>query len=464
MCKRYPLVFLLLISLNVWAQNYPSSVDNMAQALRFPTVSNQQASAIDVDAFFGFLGFLEASYPTIFSQLQIEKISKYSLLMTWLGSDQSLQPVLFDAHYDVVPIEPGTEFDWSHPPFAGVIADSYLWGRGAVDDKLAVIATLEALERLLIEGHQPNRTLLFSIVHDEEIGGNNGAAKVAQHLKDKGIQLAYMIGEGGLLIDGHPLLSDRLVAMVGLAEKTYLTLTLTTTGDGGHSSFPPENNAAVRVARAVTALHENPFDAGLEPPVTDMLASFAPYLGGVTGFLFNNQWLSESLLLWQMSKERSSNAMIRTTTAVTMFNAGIKENVVPQQASAKVNFRLLPSDTPEQVIERVTAIINDPQITISAQSWKKSPPVSSVDTQGYKAISAAIKKVFPEVVVAPSLLIATTDTGHYADLTKNIYRFHPYRMHIDDSSGIHGTNERIAVQSIIDGVAVSKSLITAASE
>ncbi len=445
-----------------YAEN--TAVEHLAEAIRIETVSQQDRNRIDYTEFRNFHEFLRTTYPLVFEQLQIEVIADYSLVMTLVGSDQNLKPVLIDSHYDVVPIEPGTEDEWTHPPFEGVIADGYLWGRGAIDDKSSVIATMEGLTKLLQQGFQPQRTLIFSLAHDEEIGGSEGAANIAQYLSDNNIELEFMVGEGGLVVTDNPMLPNKAMAMIALAEKTYVTLTLKASGDGGHSSMPVKNNAVVNLARAVTALHENPFEPELVAPMTDMLNVLGEEVGGLKGWMMKNQWLSAPILESIMSDDPATNPQVRSTTAVTMFDAGIKENVISQKAEAKVNFRLLPGYTPDQLLQDVTKIINDSSIAIESDAWKKSPPVADVHAHGYDKVKASIEQVLPEAVVAPGMLTATTDSPHYVGVAPNIYRFHPFTLPMSDTKSIHGTNERISLESIKTSVKLSMSLIEAVSK
>jgi len=445
-----------------YAEN--AAVQHLAEAIRIETVSQQDRNRIDYTEFRNFHEFLRTTYPLVFETLQIEVIADYSLVMTLPGSDQSLKPVLMDSHYDVVPIEPGTENEWTHPPFDGVIADGYLWGRGAIDDKSSVIATMEGLTALLQQGFQPQRTLIFSLAHDEEIGGGEGAANIAQHLSDNDITLEFMVGEGGLVVTDNPMLPNKAMAMIALAEKTYVTLTLKASGDGGHSSMPVKNNAVVNLARAVTTLHENPFEPQLVSPMTDMLDVLGEEVGGLKGWMMKNQWLSAPILESIMSDDPATNPQVRSTTAVTMFDAGIKENVISQKAEAKVNFRLLPGYTPEQLLKDVTEMINDPSITIESEAWKKSPPVADIHAHGYDKVKTSIEQVLPEAVVAPGMLTATTDSPHYVGVTPNIYRFHPFTLPMSDTKSIHGTNERISIESIKTSVNLSMSLIETVSK
>ncbi len=272
------------------------------------------------------------------------------------------------------------------------------------------------------------------------------------------------MGEGGLVVTDNPMLPNKAMAMIALAEKTYVTLTLKASGDGGHSSMPVKNNAVVNLARAVTTLHENPFEPQLVSPMTDMLDVLGEEVGGLKGWMMKNQWLSAPILESIMSDDPATNPQVRSTTAVTMFDAGIKENVISQKAEAKVNFRLLPGYTPEQLLKDVTEMINDPSITIESEAWKKSPPVADIHAHGYDKVKTSIEQVLPEAVVAPGMLTATTDSPHYVGVTPNIYRFHPFTLPMSDTKSIHGTNERISIESIKTSVNLSMSLIEMVSK
>ncbi len=442
------------------AQSTAPIVQRLAEAIRIETVSHQDPARLDREAFDAFLAFLREHYPRTFAELDVEPVSDYSLFMTWRGRDASLAPVLFEAHYDVVPIEPGTTDDWTHPPYSGAIADGFLWGRGSLDDKGAVIGLFETAEALLAEDFTPARTLYFSIGHDEEIGGHSGSGKIAELLETRGVNLAYMIGEGGGMVEGHPMLPDRTLGMIALAEKTFVTLTLTARGAGGHSSVPPDDNALVKLAKAVADVHDNPFPLKLVSPVDDMMRAIGQEAGGFTGWLLRNQAISAPVLVRQLAKDRMSRAFVRTTTAVTIFDAGIKENVIPQTAEAKINFRLLPGTTMDEVVVRVRKIIDDPGIEIEAKQWGENPPVARLDGEGYRRIAAAIKAVMPEAHVVPGIIVGTTDTRHFAALTRDLYRFHPSLwLNVSEAVGAHGTNERIHVAGLEKVPALYRELL-----
>ncbi len=447
-------------------------VHNLAKAVAFPTVSHQDKSRFDARVFKDFLAFLESTYPQTFAHLDRTFISEYSVVLRWQGQQESLAPVLFDAHYDVVPVEVVTLSDWQptplsgwkYPPFEGRIEDGYIWGRGTLDDKSAVIAYFEAIESMLLKGFKPDRTLYFAFVHDEEIGGKKGALKVAEYLLQQNIRFAYVVVEGGIVLDEYPLLPEEKVAMIALAEKTYISLKLIARANGGHSSIPLADNSIVQLANAVKQLHERPLPARLVSPIKDMLKTLSPYIGGIKGLLMQYPSLTEPLILSFMAKEPSTNALIRSTTAVTMLNAGIKENVIPKQAVAIVNFRLLPGDTVEELVNKVKIIIDNDDIEIVYEASTKASRIADVHGVGYQVIQQSIAAIFDEAIVTPSMMTATTDARHYQKLSDNVYHFRSYNIPIQDIGSIHNINERLSVEAAIKMFEFSKTLIKVAAQ
>ena len=451
--------FVAMTVLLISTASFASPVQRLAEAVRIQTISYQERERIDYAQFQRLNDYLRVSYPLVFARLQVETVSDYSLLLRWPGSDDSLKPILFTAHTDVVPVEPGTEDDWAHPAFAGVVADGRIYGRGTLDDKLGVMGLLEAAEQLLAEGFVPRRGIVFAFGHDEEISGEQGAASLAARMRELDLHFEWMVDEGGMLLSDNPLLPDRPMAMVNVAEKGYLTITLVATGEGGHSSNPPRISTIGRLSNALARIEANPFEPRLVGPVEAMFETIAPYVGQPERFVFNNLWLTGGIVASRMDDERLTLPFVRTTTALTMINAGVKENVVPQRAEAKVNFRLLPGDTAEGVVEYIREVINDPQVTISYDPWENVPPISDHRAVGFQVISEAVTAVYPEAVVTPSLLTATTDTRHYIGLSDNQYRFHGVMMSASQASSIHGTNEFIDVRSYEKSILIAREML-----
>ena len=273
------------------------------------------------------------------------------------------------------------------------------------------------------------------------------------------MKFEWMVDEGGLIVSDFALLEDQTLALVNVAEKSYLTLTLVATGEGGHSSMPLPVSTIGRLSAALSRIEQNPFPTRLVGPVRAMLETLGPHTSQPSNFIFAHLGLTSGLVTYQMSGNREGNALVRTTTALTMFNAGVKENVVPQQAEAKVNFRLLPGDTPEYVLDTIREIVDDDSIEISYQQWDEAPPVADYDGSGFAVLKKATNAIYPDAVVVPSLLSGATDTRHYRGLVDNIYRFRGLMIATGQMAGTHGTNEYIGVESFEKSIEIAKQVM-----
>ncbi len=433
----------------------PATVDGqrvaeeLSQALRFRTISHEDPEQFDVDEFLALHEFLESTYPKVHASLNLEKVNDFSLLYTWRGSDPSLEPALLMAHIDVVPVEPGTEGDWTHPAYSGTIADGFVWGRGAMDNKHCVVTILHAVENLLSQGYQPRRTLYLAFGHDEEVGGENGARKIAEKLASQNVKLDFVLDEGGAVADGSMVGLSNPIAAVSIAEKGFVNLELTVEVDGGHSSVPPKNTAVGILGKAISELEENQVPGGLRPPVTDMLAYMGPEMPFSRKMVFANLWLFGRVVEGFFGESPITNAMSRTTTAATIIHAGVKANVLPSTGRAVVNFRILPGDTVESVTEHVRNTINDDRVVVSVLDPVQNPsPVSSLERPAWTTLQKTIRELFPDAVVVPSLLVGGSDSKHFAPLTQSVYRFAGVRMGSDSLSRAHGTDERLSLENV----------------
>lgn len=396
---------------------------------------------------------LKARYPTIFAKMTMEKVLTHAMLMTWTGTDASLPPVILMAHQDVVPVNPGTDADWAHGPFGGVVADGYIWGRGAMDDKGSLIAILEAGEALAKSNWTPRRTIIFSFGHDEEVSGA-GAQAIYTLLKSRNVTPAMVLDEGYAVLGKYPL-TGKPAALIGVAEKGYISLQITATTEGGHSSRPPRESGAVRIARALVALEDNQMPANLSaPPFNRMIEAVSADLPFVTRLAFSNQWLLGSLITGQVSSDASANAIVRTTTAPTMLNGSIKDNVLPQRASAVVNFRIHPNDTVASVTQHVRDVTSHIEgLTIAQYEngiGSEPSPVSAMDSEAYRVLEAVARVAGGgDVPVAPALVIGATDARYASAISKDaIYRFAPAIYDDADLNGFHGTNERLSAENL----------------
>ncbi len=441
-----------------------AAANRLAGAVRFETISFDDRPDASAQEFLGLHDYLARQFPLVHRTLTLEKVGQFSLLYTWPGSDPSLKPIMLMAHQDVVPIAPGTEKDWLHDPFGGAIADGFVWGRGSWDDKSNVLAVLEALEKLVASGVVPRRTVMFASGHDEEVGGAHSAQAIAALLKARGIRLEFVIDEGSIITEGINRNVTAPVAFIGLAEKGAVTLSLTAQATPGHSSMPPKVTAIGSLSAAVARVENNQMPGKIAGVARESFETLAPEMGAFNRVLLSNLWLTEPPVRSRLEEQPTTNAMLRTTTALTVINGGDKSNVLPARAVALVNFRILPGDTVESVERRTRETIADPSIAVARVGSARDPsPVSPSTSDGYVLINRTIREIFPGTIVAPGLVIAGTDSRHMSELTPNVYRFLPVRARPGDLARFHGTNERISLENYCELIQFFHRLIAVSS-
>jgi len=441
-----------------------AAAERLAGGLRVQTISydGRPPAQQDLERFHSYLA---AQFPLTHKTLRRETVNAGSLLYTWPGRSPGAMPILLMAHQDVAPIAPGTESQWRHAPFAGKIADGYVWGRGAMDDKGSLLAVMEAVERLVAEGFQPPRTIYLAFGHDEETGptfGQEGARRIAQLLKARGVRLEFVLDEGLVITQGIMKGMQAPLALIGVAEKGFMTLKLSSYAESGHSSMPPARTAIGSLAAALARLEREPMPATINPVVREMLETMAPELGGANRVALSNLWLFEPFVRRQLGASPGSAAMLRTTTALTVMHAGEKVSVLPGRADAHVNFRLLPGDSRERVIEHTRRVIADESIEMQAAGWEASL-VSRTDSPAYALISRTTREVFAGIVVAPGLVTGGTDSHHYVEVANNIYRLAPVRCGPEDLARFHGTDERLSIANYEEMIRFYHRLLGGAS-
>jgi len=441
-----------------------AALARFSRAIQFRTVSEggghpaRQAGETPT-----LLSWLAEAYPRVHASLQREVVNGKSLLYTWRGSNAALPPVLLMGHYDVVPVEPGTDSKWEQPPFSGTVSGGFVWGRGTLDDKITVISILESAESLLAEGFQPRRTLLFAFGHDEELGGAEGASQTAKLLASRGVTLDAVIDEGGLIM-GPTLGLTRPLAVVGIAEKGTASIELIASGSGGHSSMPPPRTEVGVIAGAVDRVQRRPFPASIRGATAELFRWIAPELPFGKRVVMSNLWLFAPLVKAQARESNSLNATLRTTTAPTIIRGGVKDNVIPSEARAVINFRILPGDTVDSVFEHVSRATKGERLRLLLHDGQNPSSVSDARAPQFRRMQTAISQVYPSAIVAPYLVVGATDARHFAPLTANVYRFVPIRLGESDLARFHGTNERISVDDYFESIRFYRTLMTGAAE
>lgn len=316
-------------------------------------------------------------------------------------------------HLDVVPVIEENRKYWKRNPFGGEVVQDTIWGRGAIDDKISVIALMEAIEWLQEKNFQPERTYLLALGHDEEIGGLQGARIMAEHLQEQGLQAEFVLDEGGSITRNMIPGLDNDAALVGIAEKGFATLYLSLELEGGHSSMPEKETAIDVMAGAISRLKKNPLPAEISPALESFIDYLGPEMTFVNRMAFANPWLFKPLIISAYEKSSSGNALVRTTTSPTIFNIGVKDNIIPLSAKAIVNFRILSDSSMEEVIEHVKDVVDDERIEISQGKFNTdSSMVSDVNTPNFSALHMTIAQSFPEAKLAPYLVVGATDSRH----------------------------------------------------
>jgi carboxypeptidase PM20D1 len=447
----------------------PLSVDEravaerLAGAVRIPTESYEEPERFDRSRFFELHAYLERTYPRVHAVLRCEVVGEASLLFTWPGRDASLDPLVLMAHLDVVPAPPETWARWTYPPYGGIVAGGFVWGRGAMDDKGGLIAMLEAAEALLAEGFVPRRTVYLALGHDEEVGGRAGARAIAETLAARGVRrYALVVDEGGAIVEGLLPGLERRVALVGVAEKGYVNVRLTARAEGGHSSTPPPETAIGVLARALARLEASPFPARLDGVAREMVVRLAPAMGFGARVAAANLWLFRPLVERRLLARPQSAALLRTTIAPTLFHAGVKANVLPTEASAVVNLRIRPGETVETVTARLRAVVADDRVGIERYGAARDPsPVADLWGPGFELIARTARQVSPEdpPLVAPVVTVGGTDAWYFAQRSAAVYRFLPVVMTADDFRRVHGVDERLAVESLVRSVRFFAQLV-----
>ena len=446
-----------------------AAAQRFAGAIRFPTISHERVEDTDTAAFVALHDYLAASYPLVQENLTRETVADLSLLYTWEGTEPALAPVVLMGHMDVVPVVPGTEGDWLHDPFGGEIVGGFVWGRGSMDDKIGVVAVLEAVEALLSEGFRPRHTVYLAFGHDEEVGGVRGAASIAGLLRERGVDAYGMVvDEGGAVVRGMLPGIDGPVAMVGIAEKGYVNLELLVEGAGGHSATPPAHTNIGILAEAISELEAHPFPARFEGVARSTFDYLAPEMSFGARLVLANLWLTRTPVTHMLLRTPQTASMVRTTTAVTIIEGGVKANVLPITARAVVNHRILPGETGESVAERVRQVVDDDRIQVRIHGGEAvdPSPVSDAEGPAFQLLARTVRQVMAgeDVVVAPYLVMGGTDAKHFASGSDAVFRFLPAPMGADALELAHGTNERMSVEGLVTSIRFYQQLLRNADQ
>ncbi len=430
-----------------------AAAGHLCRAISCETVSFVEGKSDNADEFIRLQAQIQADYPKVFATVTVREVKPFSRLYCWKGTDSGQKPVLLMAHQDVVPVTPGTQQDWAYPPFAGTIADGCVWGRGAIDMKNALCGIFEAMEHLIASGFVPNRDVYLCTTCDEEIMGS-GTGDVAQLCRDLGLHFEYVLDEGGSFLQGDVLgAKDRLLACVCTYEKGYCDVRLTTTDSGGHSATPGEETALSRMARALVKIEQNKFPVDINDTFVNLYKTIAPYCDFKTRWMAAHPRLYARKLAQKLARSGPyGNALVRTTTALTQIKGSDAPNVLPQKVVANVNFRINYGFN-YQALQYFVQELVGPEFTVELPVKSNPSRPARTDTRAFRAISQTVRQTFgEEIVVAPMVFFAGTDSRMFDSVSDDVYKFMPARSHMKYAFGMHGTNERIEVEDYLNGI------------
>lgn len=421
---------------------------NLMSMIRCKTISYDDPSLINIAEFIAFRNMLSVRFPLIHKTATVELVESTGLLFTIKGESDSAPTVLM-AHYDVVPAD---EESWEKPAFEGILEDGVLWGRGALDTKVTLNGIMNATEMLLEQGFIPKNDLYLAFAGDEEVAGTAAPAMV-ELLHQRGVQPAMVIDEGGAVVEDIFPGVTQPCAVVGIAEKGMLNVELSLVSQGGHASAPPPHTLVGQLAQAVVRIESKPFPSRLTKPVAEMFDTLGRHSSFLYRMIFANLWCFLPLLDSICRKAGGElNAMMRTTCAFTMMEAGEACNVLPPNAAMRANLRLIGGETPDSALARLKSIANNPNIIFTNLYGMEPSSTSKTTGKHWELLSSVIRETWPGALVSPYLMVAASDSRHYSRISDGVYRFSAIALSKAERETIHGHNERIPVESIVKTV------------
>lgn len=440
---------------------------HLSEAIRIKTVSHVDPNETDWAEFDKFHEFLRTEYPLITKNLSVETIGRASLIYCWKGKDPSLEPIALLSHQDVVPLEEGTEHEWTHPGFDGVDDGEFIWGRGALDMKNHLIAVMESVETLLEEGFEPERDVYLLFGDNEEVMSttDSGAMNIVATLKERGIHLDSVLDEGGAMlpVNVKGVIDNKLLAGIGIAEKGYADYEISLRGKGGHSSQSPKHTAIGKMADVIKDIENHQFKSHLSDNVFELFSEIGKNCSYPVRLVTCNLKFLKPVLIEAMKQIPPAASFIRTTTGITMAEGSPAANVLPQKASITVNFRMMPGTTVEDVETHIRKVVRNKDIEVKLLKGKNPSSFSPTDSRCFNIIKRLAMAADENTIVAPFLVMGGTDAYHYQPICDNVYRYAPFRASTELLLTTHGTNERLPIDCIEDSVSFFKRYVRLAS-
>ena len=417
------------------------SIQNLCELVRCKTVSYRDKSLEDDAEFEKFINSLPILYPNVFKTCEFNKLDDRGLLFKWKGKEKGA-PAVMMAHYDVVPVN---EDAWDMPAFEAIIKDGCVWGRGTLDTKVTFNGVMFAAEHLIAEGFVPENDIYFAFSGGEEVNGK-GAVNIVDYFEKEGIEPAFVLDEGGAVVENVFPGVTQPCGLIGIAEKGMMDVKYTVKSGGGHASAPKPNAPVDRLCRACNKMLDNPFKMKLTAPAAEMFDTLGRYSSFVYKIIFAN--IRVFLPVLDMICKKSGgelNALMRTTVAFTQMQGSAASNVIPPEASLVSNIRLNPADTMDSGLEYIKKTIGDDNVEVTLIHGMNPSRISRTDCEGWEKVSSAVASTWKGCIVAPYLMVQCSDSRHYGRISDKVYRFSAMDLTSEERATIHGNNERIRI-------------------
>lgn len=425
-----------------------AAVDALAQLVRCKTVSYNDHSLEDDGEFEKLISLLPTLYPRVFEVCSMDRLPDRGLLVRWPGKEAG-DPAVLMAHYDVVPVN---EDNWEKPPFAGIIEDGILWGRGTLDTKVTFNGIFSAANYLIGQGFQPEKDIYFAFSGGEEVNGK-GAPNIVQYFLDHQIQPAIVVDEGGAVVENVFPGVKLPCGLIGIAEKGMMNAQYRAVSAGGHASAPKPHTPVGVLSAACKRVENHPFKAHIEGPAAQMFDTLGRHSTLLYRIIFANMWCFGWVIdLLGRTSGGEMNALVRTTVAFTQMEGSSARNVIPPEAKMVSNMRLNPADSVASALEYLKKAVNNPNVEITALESFEPSPVSETDCPAWNKVASAVAETWRGCIVSPYLMVQCSDSRHYGKLSNHVYRFSAMDLTAEERGTIHGNNERIRLDTVCKAV------------
>ena len=425
-----------------------AAITALQRLVQCKTISYNDPDMEDSGEFEKLIAMLPELYPHVFDACTFQELADRGLLFCWPGK-RSDAPSVMMAHYDVVPVD---EDSWEKPPFAGILANGILWGRGTLDTKVTFNGILSGADYLISQGFVPENDIYFAFSGGEEVNGM-GAVRIVEYFKTHNITPALVVDEGGAVVENVFPGVKAPCGLIGIAEKGMMNVSYTVRSGGGHASAPPTKTPVTTLAKICRRIIDHPFKMHVTKPAAELFDTLGRHAPFGLKLVFANLWLFRPVLdLICRLSGGEINALVRTTTAFTMMQGSNARNVIPVQASLVSNMRLNPADSVASAKAYLEKTAGDPSVEIEVLESFEPSPISETHCESYEKVAAAVAKTWPGCIVSPYLMVQCSDARHYRDLSNHVYRFSAMDMTAAERKSIHGNNERIRVEAIARAV------------